>query len=254
MIIYSKFRLCLYLLLTFWISSSSTLFSQMNEGESVKDAAVPQNSAMAKIDDVAGLPRVLLIGDSISIAYTLNVRELLKGKANVHRAPINTQSTKTVLTGTNGPKAWTADGKWDVIHFNCGLWDAKINWQTGLPTISREDYVKNLREIATRLKATGAKVIFSTTTPIPESLTTKPVPGALEKKVRLFDSIPERNALAVAALKDEGVTIVDLYTVILPYQEKLQNHNDVHYNPEGSRILAKAIADAILSQLPRTAP
>ena len=44
---------------------------------------------MAPIRDVAGLPRVLLIGDSISIGYTLPTRELLKGKANVHRILTN---------------------------------------------------------------------------------------------------------------------------------------------------------------------
>src|SRR5437762_2496146 len=48
-----------------------------NEGETVADAAVPENSAMAEIRDVPGLPRVLLIGDSISIGYTLPVRKLL---------------------------------------------------------------------------------------------------------------------------------------------------------------------------------
>jgi acyl-CoA thioesterase-1 len=35
------------------------------------------------------LPRVLLIGDSISIGYTIPTRKLLKGKANVHRIPVN---------------------------------------------------------------------------------------------------------------------------------------------------------------------
>jgi acyl-CoA thioesterase-1 len=35
------------------------------------------NPALAKIEDVPGLPRVLIIGDSISIGYTLDVRELL---------------------------------------------------------------------------------------------------------------------------------------------------------------------------------
>ena len=49
--------------------------------------------ALAPIVDVAGLPRVLLIGDSISIGYTLPVREALKGKANVHRPAGNCSST-----------------------------------------------------------------------------------------------------------------------------------------------------------------
>src|SRR5262245_55211566 len=45
--------------------------------------------AFASVDDVARLPRVLLIGDSISIGYTPAVREMLRGVANVHRIPDN---------------------------------------------------------------------------------------------------------------------------------------------------------------------
>ena len=37
------------------------------------------------------------IGDSISIGYTLPVRELLKGKANVHRIPQNGGATEVGL-------------------------------------------------------------------------------------------------------------------------------------------------------------
>jgi acyl-CoA thioesterase-1 len=45
--------------------------------------------ALSAIEDVPGLPRVLLIGDSISIGYTIPTRKLLQGKANVHRIPVN---------------------------------------------------------------------------------------------------------------------------------------------------------------------
>ena len=64
------------------------------------DAAKPQrparkpDSSLAVITDEPGLPRVLLIGDSISMGYTLPVRELMKGKANLHRIPANAGSTK----------------------------------------------------------------------------------------------------------------------------------------------------------------
>ena len=47
------------------------------------------NPAMEKITDNPKLPRVLLIGDSISIGYTISVRKLLADKANVHRPPTN---------------------------------------------------------------------------------------------------------------------------------------------------------------------
>ena len=41
-------------------------------------------SALEKVRDDESLPRVLLIGDSISIGYHLDVRSALAGVANVH--------------------------------------------------------------------------------------------------------------------------------------------------------------------------
>src|SRR5690606_25488906 len=65
-------------------------------GLSVAGAQTTQtpNPVFAPIQDVPGLPRVLLIGDSISVGYTLPVRKLLEGKANVHRIPVNAQHTR----------------------------------------------------------------------------------------------------------------------------------------------------------------
>ena len=70
---------------------------------------------MTPIEDVAGLPRVLLIGDSISIGYTLPTRELLKGKVNLHRIPTNGGPT---IKGLKHIESWLGNKKWDVIHFN----------------------------------------------------------------------------------------------------------------------------------------
>ncbi|MCA9070886.1 MAG: hypothetical protein KDA84_18280, partial [Planctomycetaceae bacterium] len=65
------------------------------------------------------LPRVLLIGDSISIGYTKPVIELLKGKAEVQRVKGNAGHTGMGLEKL--PK-WLDEkhGQWDVIHFNWG--------------------------------------------------------------------------------------------------------------------------------------
>ena len=41
------------------------------------------------VQDDPSLPRVLLIGDSVSGGYTLAARKHLAGKANVHKAPEN---------------------------------------------------------------------------------------------------------------------------------------------------------------------
>ena len=70
--------------------------------------------------DVAGLPCVLMIGDSISSGYTFPTRVLLKGKVNVPRISTNGGPT---IRGLVQIDSWLGDGKWDVIHFNWGLHD-----------------------------------------------------------------------------------------------------------------------------------
>ena len=100
--------------------------SPIPSGAAEKEKAPPKkkkpNAAMAQIEDVEGLPRILLIGDSISIGYTVPVRNKLKGKANVHRPRTNCGPT---TKGVAEIDAWLGDGKWDVIHFNWGLHDLK---------------------------------------------------------------------------------------------------------------------------------
>ena len=66
-------------------------------------SAQKKKGPMAPIEDVPGLPRVLLIGDSISIGYTLSVRAALKGVANVHRIPTNGGPTSK---GLENIEAW----------------------------------------------------------------------------------------------------------------------------------------------------
>lgn len=215
--------------------------TKKNEGEDNTDSDSGNKAAVAPIDDVPGLPRVLLIGDSISIGYTLPVRELLSGKANVHRIPINGGATEVGLANM---KEWLGDGKWDVIHFNFGLHDAKYLSETTLRA-TPEQYLKNLQELVTEMKATGAKLVFATTTP---------TPAKLSRATRRFDSIPSRNEIAVKLMKDNGVAIDDLYAVVLPVQEQIQRTGDVHYKPEGYAILAKAVAASIDAELPKKQP
>jgi acyl-CoA thioesterase-1 len=61
--------------------------------------AKPQSSPpeFTSVTDDPKLPRVLIIGDSVSVAYTLGVRKELVGVANVHRVASNGGSTKTAL-------------------------------------------------------------------------------------------------------------------------------------------------------------
>lgn len=64
------------------------------------------------------LPNVLLLGDSISIGYMLDVRKQLSGQANVWRPAVNCGPT---TRGLESLDKWIGDRKWDLIHFNFGL-------------------------------------------------------------------------------------------------------------------------------------
>ena len=92
------------------------------------------NPAYTPVQDIAGLPRVLIIGDSISIGYQVPLREALKAKANVHRPPTNCGPTSR---GVEQIDAWLGDGKWDVIHFNFGLHDVRHQPAARLPRAGR---------------------------------------------------------------------------------------------------------------------
>jgi len=180
---------------------------------------------------------VLLIGDSISIGYTQPLRDLLKDKANVHRIPTNGGPTKN---GVANIDKWLGSGKWDVIHFNWGIHDLK-HMPDGKRQVEPEDYEKNLRALVAKLKATGAKLIWATTTPIPE--------GELNP-ARTFGKVSEYNDIALRVMKENGVAIDDLNTTITPHLAEMQNPKDVHYKPEGYATLAKQVAASIEAALP----
>ncbi|NBX34533.1 SGNH/GDSL hydrolase family protein [bacterium] len=201
-----------------------------------KTKAKAPDPAMAPITDVEGLPRILLIGDSISIGYTLPVRKQLEGKANVHRITINGGPT---TNGVANLAKWLGPGKWDVIHFNFGLHDLKI-METGKRQVEPEDYERNLRAIVAELRKTGAKLIFATTTPVPEGKLTPP---------RNFGDVATYNQIALKVMRENEVAIDDLNAAITPDLAKLQRPHDVHYTAEGYEALGKAVVASLQKAL-----
>ena len=222
-----------------WLALSLVCSAQDPKPKPDAKKAKPAPSPVtAPITDEPGLPRVLLIGDSISMGYTLSVRELLKSKANVHRIPANGGPT---VNGLKNLKAWLGTGKWNVIHFNFGIHDAKF-MQPAQQQVPPADYDRNLRDIVKQLQATGAKLIWATITPIPDGDLNPP---------RAFDKVPTYNAIARKVMDETGVAINDLNAAITPHLAKLQNPKDVHFNSDGSEFLAKQVAAKIEAQLPK---
>ncbi|MBI4893423.1 MAG: SGNH/GDSL hydrolase family protein [Acidobacteria bacterium] len=140
------------------------ILAAMAAGALMAQTPAKKDPALAVVRETPGLKRVLLIGDSISMGYTPVVRERLRGRANVHRIGENGGPTSN---GVAKVDAWLGTFEWDVIHFNFGLHDLKV-MDDGKRQVELDQYEANLRKIAARLKETGAKVIFATTTPVPE--------------------------------------------------------------------------------------
>jgi acyl-CoA thioesterase-1 len=204
----------------------------------------------APVEDIAGLPRVLLIGDSISMGYTVPVRKLLEGRANVHRIPDNGGSTKT---GIERIEKWLGSSKWDVIHFNWGLHDLMFN-----PDLQRDPaqyekdqlalYEKNLRTLTARLKQTGAKLIWASSTPVADEMASPRSPSHRARFVKIY------NDAAAKVMAENGIPIDDLYEYVSPVQDKMRKPYDVHFGGEGSDFLAKKVAEEIAKALPTPEP
>ena len=196
------------------------------------------NPAFAPITDTPGLPRVLLLGDSISIGYTLPTRTALAGVANVHRPAANCSSTSHGLANL---AKWLGPGKWDVIHFNFGIHDAKLPPE-GVRHAPLDVYERNLRELIARLRATGAKLVWASSTPIPN--------GGVLSADRRFADITTYNAVAAKVMRESGVAVNDLHGAIAPHFARLARPGDLHYSDEGSALLARQVAASIRAQLP----
>jgi len=222
------------LLLTFF---SISLLLPISAQETKPTAKKSQpHPSVVPVKDVVGLPRVLLIGDSISMGYTLPTRKLLEGVANVHRIPQNGGPTKN---GVANIDKWLGDGHWDVIHFNWGIHDLKF-MPDGKRQVEAADYEANLRSLVTRMQKTGAKLIFATTTPIPKGPLIPP---------REFGQVADYNAIALKVMKEMGVTVNDLNAWITPKLAEMQKPQDVHYLDSGYDYLAQKVAQEIRAAL-----
>ena len=192
------------------------------------------------------LPNVFLIGDSISIAYTIPVAGLLKDEANVQRPKVNCGNTEAGLAGLT---EWLGNQKWDVIHFNWGLHDLKyvnpevkrvgnLDKVNGTQMVPLEAYEKNIELLVEQLEMTGAKLIWASTSHVPEG-----EPG------RFAGDEIKYNAVARKVMERHGIPVNDLHALTTSFAGKYsRKRGDVHYTKEGSQKIAAQVADAIRQQ------
>jgi len=182
------------------------------------------------------LPRVLLIGDSIARDYYPEVEKRLAGKAFVARLatsrfvadPVLLKEIESVLEGV----------KFDVVQFNNGM----HGWQHSEAEY-RKAFPKLIKTI--RAHAPKASLIWATTTPLRDG---KGVTG--DTKAEYSDQrVAARNAIAAEIVTAQKIPANDLNA---PMRGHPEYHSDnVHFNTQGTQILAAQVAAVVEKLLPR---
>ena len=206
------------------------------------------------------IPKVLIIGDSISGGYSKSLIKLLEGKAEVTKlgAVAGYRIQKETFWHSRGEakyldfgsaKACIVDferfGKhledtpYDVIHFNFGLNDI-FRGRNGAWHNPVDQYAKDLAKIVTLLKANGAKVIWANITPIQANAPHNP------EGVELI-----YNAAAAKVMKKHGIPINNLHSVVTKWEgyAEWKGGNDVHFSGAIYSKLAEQISEKILAEL-----
>ncbi|MFM7180482.1 MAG: hypothetical protein ACKO2G_03335 [Verrucomicrobiales bacterium] len=210
----------------------------------------------AKTIDDPKLPRVLVIGDSISMNYHQAAKSALAGVANYHRNEGNAASTENGLRNVEG---WLGNyqekgSRWDVIQFNHGLHDLKQTYDAATDTwgehsIPLATYKANIEKEIAILKKTGAKLIWCSTTPVQNDNKSKYARRKGESKVF--------NDAALEVMRNHPeILITDLHRVVdeSPVFDNWRTAKDVHfYKSEEQKVLGEAVAAAIRKALEKPA-
>ncbi|MCX6879430.1 MAG: SGNH/GDSL hydrolase family protein [Verrucomicrobia bacterium] len=207
----------------------------------------------------AQLPKVLMIGDSISGGYGAEVIRLLEGKAEVIKlgsvagyrikeqpiwqggpaGHLNFGSALFCISDLDRFERHLAETKYDCIHINFGLNDI-FRGRNGRWYNPPEQYAEHLDKIITLLKTNGAKIIWANTTPIPDNDPDRPAGDDL-----IY------NAAAEKVMNKHGIPINDLHGIITRWDgyAEWKKGSDVHFGGPVYAMLAKQVADKIAGEL-----
>lgn len=176
------------------------------------------------------LPRVLLVGDSITNGYQEKVRELLKGVCYVDY--ISTSYAIDTKIYNNLVYSFMTDSKYDFIHFNHGLHGIHI---------SKKSYKSRMKKLLTKIDK-DVKLIIATSTVVYKE-GNKRLDGVWMKRVR------ERNEAVQELAMENSYLVDDLYTISTSIPKEYRYADGTHYLAEGYAMLAETVAECIRNAL-----
>jgi len=188
-------------------------------------------------------PTALLIGDSICMGYRPFVKQKLEDKVKIVGVDDNGGDSGNMLQHFD---EWLLNPDFDLIYFNCGLHDMKVNRQTGKHQQPLDVYEKNLKEIVKRLKEeTKAKLVWATITPVIDERH-----NAVKDFDRHQKHVEAYNKIATPIMTKASITIDDLFSVIM--QDKVEDcllGDGVHMTEHGNELLTEAVSNCVLKEL-----
>ena len=178
----------------------------------------------------AELPRVLMIGDSITRGYFSPVEERLGGKAYCGRYT----SSRSVCDPIYFQELQLVLGQYEyaVIHVNNGL----HGWG-----YTEEQYRDGLVRLLDMLaeKAPKSAIIWATTTPVRSDS------GMSDQQSR----VDARNTIARELVEARDIAIDDLHALAAAHMDYLGG-DGVHFSDAGRRAQAEQVAQHIAAALP----
>ena len=196
------------------------------------------------------LPNVLVAGDSISMNYEQALKKALAGKMNCQRIEGNSGDSNR---GNSALKLWLMDvpgvkSRWSVVVLNHGLHDLKQKADPKTKVfdpkhqVEPDVYAKNIDRLLKYLTTNGYKVVWCTTTPVPDS-------SYGQYARRKDEDLVYNKVLEPVLKKYPQVTVCDLNAVVRNSKvfDEWRKGNNVHFRTdEEKKLLGDAVAAAIL--------
>ncbi|MBQ9728860.1 MAG: hypothetical protein IJV85_04615 [Clostridia bacterium] len=174
------------------------------------------------------LPRVLLVGDSITDGYQAKVRELLSGVCYVDYIATSYAIDSPMYVQL--VKNFVKDSDYALVHFNHGLHGLHI------PTRTYKSLMRKLSDWMLQ----RTKVVFALSTHVMAE-------GSKRSSGRWMKIVRPRNKAVLSLAATKNCAVDDLFTVSTTLKERTED--GVHFMPEGYAVLAAKVAESIQAAL-----
>ena len=196
------------------------------------------------------LPRILIIGDSISGHYINAVVDGMRGRANV----IGESSMVKGTWASMDPRFYRADwaskddnlktflaerGPFHIVHFNNGI----HNFFSAQPG-DEVPYAEQLRKVVATIRAAGALPIFANSTGTVGDNT-------IAKSPNYLTNCKAFNAAAEKVMAELNVPVTDIFGATQPRIAELISPDLIHLNAKADSIMADAIIARLIEALER---